>query len=137
MAKVILKVLVLIVVIGYAALFISWNPTPTIVVGAIWPPTDGQQWVQEMPVGYLPLVGALLGAVFMAIAAWGEWARQKGATDKASAQVQQAKTKLQELADRINQQRDQITQLEKKLAQVQPGGQQPARGKAETPATTE
>ena len=137
MAKVILKVLVLIIVIGYAALFMSWNPTPTTVVGAIWPPTDGQQWVEELPLGCLPLLGAVLGAVFMAIAAWGEWARQKGAADKASAQVQQAKTKLQELADRINQQRDQITQLERKLAQVQPGGRQPDRGEAETPATTE
>ncbi len=137
MAKVILKVLVLIIVIGYAALFISWNPTPTTVVGAIWPPTDGQQWVQELPVGYLPLVGAVVGAVFMAIAAWGEWARQKGTADRASAQVQQAKTKLQDLADRINQQRTQIAELKKKLARVQPGGQQPDQGETEAPATTE
>lgn len=117
MTNVILKMLLLIIIIGYVVLFISWNPDYVTVCGGVWPPEPaGQRWVEELPIGYLPLIGAALGAVVMAIAAWGEWARQKGVANQSRAQVQKAKAKLQQLADMIKQQRRQISELEKKLA---------------------
>ena len=128
MTSVIVKVLLMLVIIAYAALFITWNPATVPVCGAVWPPPDGVRWIQPLPLGYLPLLGAVAGAVFMAIAAWGEWARQKGAADQAGAQLQKAKAKLQELADRIKQQRSQISELEKKLAAAAPAIQQEPPG---------
>jgi len=137
MINVILKVLILIVIIGYAALFISWNPGYVEVCGGVWPPgPQGQRWVEELPLGYLPLIGAGLGAVFMAIAAWGEWARQKATANQARAQVQKAKAKLQELADRVKQQRTQIDQLGRQLAEAKSSaGEEPVGD--EIPASEE
>jgi len=119
MTKVILRVLILLVIIGYAALFISWNPDYVTVCGGMWPPEpQGERWVQELPLGYLPLIGAVGGVILMAIVAWGEWSHQKATSDQARAQVQKAKVKLQELVDRIKRQRAQIDQLEQQLAEA-------------------
>ncbi len=108
MANAILKVLVVLLVIVYCALFITWNSQSVTVAGLDW---FGDRYVQEVPAGYLPLIGAVADALFMAIVAWGEWARQKSQADRAVAQVAKAKTKLQELAELIKQQRQEIAQL--------------------------
>ncbi len=108
MANAILKVLVVLLVIVYCALFITWNSQLVTVAGLDW---FGDRYVQDMPAGYLPLIGAVAGALFMAIMASAAWGAQKGQADRAVAQVAKAKTKLQELADLIKQQRQEIAQL--------------------------
>ena len=124
MASAILKVLVIVLVIVYCALFITWNSQLVTVAGLDW---LGDRYVQELPAGYLPLIGAVAGALFMAIMAWGEWARQKNQADRVVAQVAKAKTKLQELADIIKQQRQEIAQLRAKLPE-EPQDEQPSSG---------
>ncbi len=108
MANAIVKVLVVLLVIAYCALFITWNSQLVTVAGLDW---FGDRYVQDVPAGYLPLIGAVAGALFMAIMAWGEWANQKSRADRAVAQVAKAKTKLQQLADLIKRQRQEIAQL--------------------------
>lgn len=108
MASAILKVLVVLLVIVYCALFLTWNSQYVTVAGLDW---FGDRYVQDVPAGYLPLIGAIAGVLFMAIVAWGEWARQKSQADRAVAQVAKAKAKLQELADLIKQQRQEIARL--------------------------
>ena len=124
MAGAIAKVLILIVLVAYCAGFIAWNNQTTTVVG--W--DLGYRYVQDMPLAYLALEGAVIGAVLMAIATWGEWARQKRRSDVAAAQVAKAKNKLQELAAMIKQQRAQIAEL---------GGGQPQPSADHPPAAVD
>ena len=108
MASAILKVLVIVLVIVYCALFITWNSQLVTVAGLDW---FGDRYVQDVPAGYLPLIGAGIGAVVMAIMASAAWGAQKSQADRAVARVAKAKAKLQELAVLIKQQRQEIAQL--------------------------
>ena len=125
MGGAIAKVLIVMVLVVYCAGFIAWNSQTTTVVG--WD-LMGYRYVQDMPLAYLALEGALLGAVLMAIAAWGEWARQKRRANVAAAQVAKANNKLQELAAMIKQQRAQIAEL---------GGGQPEPSTEHPPAAVD
>ena len=116
MASAILRVLLILILIAYCALFITWNSQPVTVAGLDW---LGDRYVQEMPLGYLPFIGAVAGALLMGIAVWSEWSQQKGRADRAAAQVTNAKAKLQELADIIKQHRQEIAEL-KESAEQQP-----------------
>ncbi len=120
MGSAVLKVLVLLLVIAYCALFIFWNGQYVTVVGL---DLLDNRYVQEMPLGFLALIGAVLGALVMAIFTWGEWAVQKRRADTAEAQVAKAKTKLQELADIIKQHRQEIAEL-KQPRPKEPGDEQ-------------
>ena len=114
----IVKMLLVVIIVGYAALFVMWNAGYVAVCGIVWPPTrQAARWVEDLPVGSLPLIGAVLGAVLMAIATWGEWARQRTTARRADAQVQKAKAKLQELVEKIKQQQSQIEQLQARLSE--------------------
>ena len=108
MGTAIAKVLILILVIAYCALFITWNSQLVTVAGLDW---FGDRYVQDVPAGYLPLIGAGIGAVVMAIMASAAWGAQKSQADRAVARVAKAKAKLQELAVLIKQQRQEIAQL--------------------------
>ena len=120
MGSAILRVLVLLLVIAYCVLFTTWNSEYVTVAGLEW---FGERYVQQLPLGYLPLIGAAIGGLVMAIFTWGEWAVQKRRADTAGAQVAKAKTKLQELADIIKQHRQEIAEL-KQPRPEEPGDEQ-------------
>jgi len=125
MGSAVLKVLVLLLVIAYCTLFVFWNGQYVTVVGLdLW----WGRYVQDMPLGFLALIGAVLGAVVMAIFVWGEWAQQKARADRAAGQVAQAKAKLQKLADIIKQHRQEIAQLK------QQAPEEPSAAQAESEA---
>lgn len=114
MAKTILILLLVLIVIGYGAMFISWNLQMIEVTGFV--DLQGTRWGEQMPLGFLILGAVLLGAIIMAIWVGGSWGVQRVARRQAEAKVVTAKKKLQELVAKIKQQRRQIAELEAKLS---------------------
>ncbi len=114
MGSAIAKVLVLLLIIAYCALFIQWNAEPTFIRGAV---AYGQGYGYALPLGWWLLISAGVGAVVMAIATWSQWGAQKRRANSAAATVEKAKVKLQELAEKIKQQRQEIAELQEQAPQ--------------------
>lgn len=109
----VIKVLFFVVVFVYAALFIMWNQGVFVdlVDLTLWPWPPKAFYALGVQIGLLPLVGVVVGAVFMAVAAWGAWANQRAATAVASAQVARAKEKLRSMASTIKTQKAELNEL--------------------------
>jgi len=123
MGNAIAKVLLLLLIIAYCALFIQWNAEPTFIRGAV---AYGQGYGYTLALGWWMLMSAGVGAIVMAIATWSQWAAQKRSADSAAATVEKAKVKLQELAEKIKQQRQEIAELKETVPdQSQPAEDQP------------
>lgn len=137
MGKVILKVVIGLALLAYAAMFLSWNMTQQEIIS--WQ-MFGVRYSQPLPVGALAFAGLVIGAIVMAVAAWSAWAAQKAAADKAVATVKKAKVKLQAQLDMINELRAEIERLEDELDSLQAGdgtwGRVNADDVAVVPATT-
>jgi len=123
MGSAIAKVLLLLLIIAYCALFIQWNSEPTFIRGAV---AYGQGYGYTLALGWWMLISAGVGAIVMAIATWSQWAAQKRRADSAAATVEKAKAKLQELAEKIKQQRQEIAELKEAApSQFQPAEDEP------------
>ena len=115
MVSAIARVLLLLLIIAYCALFIQWNADLTFVRGAV--DHHGQLYGYAIPLGWWMLISAGVGAIVMAIATWSQWAVQKRRADSAATTVENAKAKLQELAEKIKQQRQEIAKLQEQAPQ--------------------
>ena len=118
MFKVIFKVIIALLFLGYAAFFLSWNMAPQEVIG--WN-LLGVKYTQALPAGSLGFVGLFAGAIIMAMSCWSAWAVQKGRANKAVATVKKAKVKLQAQLDMINELRGEVGRLEGELESLQAG----------------
>jgi hypothetical protein len=102
-------VAVLLVALLYAASFLMWNATAKADI-VTW--NLGETlWVGGVPVGFLPLLGAIIGAAMMAVAAWAPWAGQRAATAAAEAKLQRAMAKLNEQKRALAARDEQIARL--------------------------
>jgi uncharacterized integral membrane protein len=117
MVRVIIAVLLLLLILGYAAMFLSWNLKPVTVTGCAW---GAQGYVEDVPLGVLILGGLLAGAILMAVFAAGAYQSLRCRCAVAEAKVGVAKKKLEELVAKVKQQRDKLAQLEKKTAAALP-----------------
>jgi multisubunit Na+/H+ antiporter MnhC subunit len=118
MGKVIIKVIIGLIILAYAALFLSWNMAQQEIIS--WQ-MMGVRYSQPLPVGSLVFIGLVIGAVIMAIACWSAWAAQKATADKAVATVKKAKVKLQAQLDTINELRAEVEQLEGEIQSLHAG----------------
>jgi type VI protein secretion system component VasK len=91
MFRAVATVLVLVLVCGYLALFLSWNAAPQPVTGL---QIGDSKYVQPMPVGLLFIAGVLVGAVAMAVALWAPWKALKAGELQQQELIQRAKSKL-------------------------------------------
>ena len=135
MVRVIVTFLVVIVILAYAAMFLSWNQKPVEVTSFSW---AGQGWVEDVPLGMLILGGILAGAALMAVFAAGAYQTQRARAAAAEAMVAQAKQKLgvakgkvDELVAKVKQQRDKLAHLEKGSTVEEPSAE-PAEGAPES-----
>jgi uncharacterized integral membrane protein len=117
MVRVIVTVLVVLIIIAYGAMFLSWNQQAVPVTGFAW---SGQGWVEDVPLGMVILGGVLVGALIMAAFAFSAWQAQYSRGKAAQAKVALAKKKLDELVAKIKQQREKIAQLEQELRAQKP-----------------
>ncbi|MBM3500333.1 MAG: hypothetical protein FJX74_16880 [Armatimonadetes bacterium] len=93
-------VLVLVIVCGYLALFLSWNAAPQPIATWQW---GDSKYVQPMPIGLLFIGGVLLGAVAMALALWGPWNGLKAGELQQRELIQRAKAKLKSQDTKIKE----------------------------------
>lgn len=109
MIRSIVIVAVLLVALLYAASFLMWNANAKTDI-VTWGLGE-TFWVGAVPVGFLPLLGAVLGAAMMAIAAWAPWAGQRATTRAAEAKLQRAMAKLGEQKRALASRDEQIARL--------------------------
>lgn len=109
MPKLVVVSILLVVVLGYAMAFVSWNSTPVTVVGLRW---GNEAFWETIPLAYLPLAGIGIGVVAMALACLSQWSASRGQLRKLSAQVQKAR-------EVIEFQKKRLSELEAALQQLQ------------------
>ncbi|MCX7598217.1 MAG: hypothetical protein N2512_05045 [Armatimonadetes bacterium] len=109
MPKLVVVSILLVVVLGYAMAFVSWNSTPVSVVGFRW---GNEAFWETIPVAYLPLAGIGIGVVAMALASLSQWSASRGQLKKLSSQVQKAR-------EVIEFQKKRIAELEAALERLQ------------------
>jgi uncharacterized integral membrane protein len=130
MVRVIVAVLLLLLILGYAAMFLSWNLKPVTVTGFAW---GTQGYVEDVPLGVLILGGLLAGAILMGAFAAGAYQALRCRCAMAESKVGLAKRKLDELVAKVKQQRDKIADLEKKMAAPAEPAPEPAPAAAPSP----
>lgn len=116
MPKLVVVSILLVVVLGYAMAFVSWNSTPVTVVGFQW---GNEALWETVPVAYLPLAGVGIGVVAMALAGLWQWSSARSHLRKLSAQVQKAR-------EVIEFQKKRISELEASLEQLRAPQEHPA-----------
>ena len=112
MARAILMVLIVLVIIAYGMMFLSWNQDWVAITVWQWPPQGSEGIAQDLPMGYAVLGAVLLGAVLMALFVAGSWAGQRTAHREARAKLAVAKKKLQQLVDKVKEQRRRLQEFE-------------------------
>lgn len=100
MLRAVATVIVLVLICGYVALFLSWNATPRPIVTL---QLGGTTYEQAMPVGFLFVIGVLVGSIVMAIALWGPWNALKANEAQQRELIQRARTRLKAQEDKIRE----------------------------------
>lgn len=123
MPKLIVVSILLVVVLGYAMAFVSWNSTPVTVVGLRW---GNEAFWETIPLAYLPLAGIGIGVVAMALACLSQWSASRGQLKKLSAQVQKAREVIEFQKKRIGELEAAVQQLQasQELSAVEPAEEQ-------------
>jgi len=107
MLRAAVTVVVLVIVCGYLAAFLSWNaaPQPVTTLQML-----GSKYEQAMPIGLLFIGGVLIGAVAMALALWSPWnvlkaeqAQQRDLIQRAKAKLKSQDTKVKELTRKLEE----------------------------------
>ena len=101
MVKVILSVILLLVLVAYGAMFLTWNQQTVGLTG--WG-LQGQYWVEDnIPVGYVTLGAMLAGAILMGLFVAGSYASQHSALGQAQNTVLRAKKRIKQLRGRVEE----------------------------------
>lgn len=109
MLRSVLVVLGLLVGLSYTALFLMWNANTKADI-VTWGLGE-TFWVGGIPVGFLVLVGALLGAVCMVLGVWGPWAAASASAKASEGKFQKAVTRLNEMKRQLAAKDEQIAKL--------------------------
>ncbi|NSW58405.1 MAG: hypothetical protein HPY44_20545 [Armatimonadetes bacterium] len=118
MVKSIIMVALLLAGFCYCAAFLMWNSALTTDV-VVWNVATPQYWLPDVPIGFLPVVGTMIGAVIMAVAAWAPWASQRAAARAANAKLAKAIEKFNELKQRLAARDRMIEELEAQVLLLQ------------------
>lgn len=117
MAKIIAGVIGALLFVVYSALFVFWNATTTADLITFKAGSEGF-WVPSVPVGFLPLVGLIIGAILMAVMLIFPWSAQRGKIRELEAKVQKAVLKLREQKTAIAMRDEQLTGLSARLQEL-------------------
>lgn len=140
MVRSIIIVAVLLIGLCYVAFFLMWNADAKVNL-VTWGIGGDPFWIEAVPVAFLPLLGAVIGALVMAIAAWLPWANQRAATKAAESKVQKVIQKFNEQKGILNARNERIAELEEQLDDLQaeetpPGDTSAEQESSEPPQTT-
>lgn len=118
MVRSIVLVAALLLGLLYSALFLMWNAETrvnVVVLNIGGPPF----WIGGVPIGILPILGAIIGAAVMAIAAWVPWANQRLATRSAEAKLKKAMERLASQKSALAQREEELEALRAQMEQLQ------------------
>lgn len=102
----------------YCAAFLMWNAELKTEV-IVWNLGGSPQWLPDIPIAFLPIVGTMVGALIMAIAAWAPWASQRAAAKAARTKMTKALQRFDEQKERIEAQRAEIEELKERLEEAE------------------
>lgn len=114
----IILVAALLVGLLYSSVFLMWNAETRANV-ILLNVGGSPYWVGGVPVGFLPILGAIVGAAVMAIFAWVPWASQRAATRAAEAKLQKAMERLGSQKAALAKRDEDIADLQSQLSQAQ------------------
>lgn len=121
MVKSIVIVAGLLLLLFYSTFFLMWNSNTKANVVTLH--LGGNPfWLEAVPIGILPLFGALVGALLMAVAAWVPWATQRNAAREAQAKLKKAMERLNEQKQALAARNERIAELEAQLEQLRASG---------------
>jgi hypothetical protein len=126
-------VLLTLIALTYAAMFVSWNPGTTAVVGCKLPTGT---FVEDLPVWSLPFIGGVIGVLAMLFSTWALWSGQKRQTDRFKKQVDKAKKIIIERNNTIEKQEQRVAELEAALAETATAPAAPAEDGEDAPTET-
>lgn len=133
MVRSIIIVAALLAGLAYAAFFLMWN-AETRAHLIVTPKLGGHPyWIESVPVALLPIIGAVIGAVIMAIAAWLPWAGQRAAAKALEAKLQKAIDKFNEQKGILRARNERIADLEEELDELESRAQPAAAELHEAP----
>ena len=118
MVRSIIIVAALLALMFYCAGFLMWNQGARTDV-ITWQVGGPPMWVGDVPIGFLPLIGAMVGAIIMAIAAWAPWAAQRVAARAANAKLDRAIEKFNEQKARLQTRDETIANLHSQIEELQ------------------
>lgn len=127
MAKPVILAIVLLVGLTYAAFFLMWNSETKVNVVTLRLVGD-PFWVEGVLMGVLPIIGALIGALAMAIALWGPWASQRAAAQAAEAKLQKAISRFNEQKQLLSARTEELAELRARVEELEAVAQQPTVG---------
>jgi len=114
-----IAVIALLIGLLYSFAFLMWNSADKVNVVTWRLLVPNPLWVEGVPVGILPLLGVLIGALVMLVATWSPWARQRAAARAAEEKMQKAIQRFNEQKARLAAQNEEIGGLEEQVATLQ------------------
>ncbi len=121
MPKLVAVTILLVIVLGYALMFVSWNMTPVTVIGL---KVGAESYWESIPVAYLPLAGIGVGVVAMALVSLGQWLAMKGQVRKLSGQVAKAREVIEYQKRRISELESSVDDLRREQEDKQEQAQE-------------
>jgi len=115
----VLAVTALLIGLMYSFAFLLWNSAEKVNVVTWHLMLPNPVWVEGVPIGILPLLGAFVGAVVALLLVWSPWTRQRAETRAAEAKLQRAVKKFNEQKARLTAQNEEIAALEDQVAALQ------------------
>lgn len=119
MVRYVLAVIALLIGLMYSFAFLLWNSAEKVNVITWHLMLPNPVWVESVPIGMLPLLGAFVGAVVALALVWSPWTRQRAVTKAAEAKLQKAVKKFNEQKARLTAQNEEIAALEDQVAALQ------------------
>lgn len=122
MPRLVIASIILVLLLAYAVMFATWNLEPVKVVGLRF---GGQEYWENVPVAYLPLIGVIVGVVVMAVAAYVQWQGNRAVIGKLNQQVSRAREVVEQQKKRISELEEALRATREELARLEEGAGRP------------
>ncbi len=118
MAQAIVTVLIVLIFIGYAVFFAIWNPG-TIEITSLYI-QQGLSWGATVQVFVIPLIGAVFGAILMALTISAPWSSLKAKLGAAEDRLEAERTRSKERARKNEALKSRVLKLQAQLEPASP-----------------
>jgi len=121
MAQAIVTVLLVLIFIAYAVFFAIWNPG-SIEITSFYV-KQGLSWGATVQFFVIPLIGAVFGAILMALTISSPWSSLKGKLGAAEDRLDAERSRSKERARKIEALKSRVLKLQAQLEPASPDGE--------------